>query len=277
VPVKAFALHSLKGGVGKTTAAVNLAWLAAQEGLRTMLWDLDPQGAASMYLSVKTGVAGGAEHVLRGKDLELAVRRTPYARLDVLPADLSFRLLDVELDNVKKPRKRIARIIESLAPRYDLVVLDAPPGLGLLSEAIFQAIDLLLVPIIPSPLGIYVYERMTAYLLRESYDLRYVPAFFSMVDRRRRVHRDIVEAYAGKTASYLASTVPYSAEVEKMGLHRAPLGAFSTQTPVTSAFESLWQETRSIFETGLPLRPPVAVVTAPAEPTMGATPAPAPA
>jgi cellulose biosynthesis protein BcsQ len=260
--VRALALHSLKGGVGKTTAALNLAWLAANQGLRTLLWDLDPQGAASMYLSVKTGVAGGAEHVLRGKDLELAVKRTPYDRLDVLPADLSLRLLEVELDNVKKPRKRLARIIESLAPRYDLAVLDAPPGLGLLSEAIFQAIDLLLVPIIPSPLGIYVYERMTTYLVRENYDLRYVPAFFSMVDRRRRVHRDIVDTYAGKTASYLASTVPYSAEVEKMGLHRAPLGAFSTQAPVTGAFESLWTETSSIFGSGLlPRLAPVAEAT----------------
>lgn len=243
--MRALALHSLKGGVGKTTTAVNLAFLAAKEGLRTLIWDVDPQGAASLYLGVGTGVSGGAERVLRGKDLEISVKRSAFENLWILPADLSFRLVEVELDSLRKPKKRIARVLEGLAGSYDLMVLDAPPGLGLLSEAILRACDLLLVPIIPSPLGVYVYERMNGHLAREGYSPERQRAFFSMVDRRRKSHSGIVETYAGKAPGFLSSTIPAAAEIERMGLHRSPLGAYSKDLAVTGAFAALWEEARA--------------------------------
>jgi cellulose biosynthesis protein BcsQ len=268
--VRSLALHNLKGGVGKTTAAVNLAFLSSKCGLRTMLWDLDPQGASSMYLNVGPGLPGGAEKMLRGDELAQAIKRTSYARLDVLPADLSLRLLDIELDHVKKPKKRIARIMEELGARYDVMILDAPPGLGLLSEAILRAVDLLLVPVIPSPLGIYVYERMSAHLRQEGYDLRRVPAFFSMVDRRRRGHREIVETYAGRREPYLSCTIPYAAEIEKMGVHRAPLGVGPKETAASRAYAALWGETSA----RLGFRPVVRPAAPPPEQAQLAQPAP---
>jgi hypothetical protein len=85
---------------------------------------------------------------------------------------------------------------------------------------------------------------MTAHMQREGYDLGFVSAFFSMVDRRRRIHQDLLASYAGN-GPYLASTIPYAAEVERMGLHRAPLGAFGGNSEPARAFGRLWEEARA--------------------------------
>lgn len=240
--MRSLALHNLKGGVGKTTTAVNLAWLAAQRGYRTLLWDLDAQGATSLYVRVRTGVEGGARKMLKAKDLQRAVVTTPFERLHVLPADFSLREVDLELARAGKVKKRVARVLSELAPRYDLVVLDAPPGHGLLAESVFSAVDLLLVPLIPSPLSLHAFKRMRHYSLRQGYaSVQHAAPFFNMVDRRRKVHREFVESYMGNDA-FLKTVVPYSADVERMGVHRAPLGTFAARRASGKAFESLWDE-----------------------------------
>ncbi len=89
------ATYNIKGGVGKTAAAVNLAYLAARDGHRTLLWDLDPQGAASYLLRVRPRVKGGGKALIRGKtSLEEAVKPTEFDRLDLVPADFTYRNLD---------------------------------------------------------------------------------------------------------------------------------------------------------------------------------------
>src|ERR1700712_2955783 len=118
--MKVVALYSTKGGVGKTTAAVNLAWEASRD-FRVLLWDLDPQGAATYLLNVKPKVKGGVEAVVGGKThASAAIRHTDYARLDVLPADESYRELDLLLDKAKNSTTRIRATLEILSRDYDL-------------------------------------------------------------------------------------------------------------------------------------------------------------
>ena len=120
--MRVFAAFNIKGGVGKTATAVNLAWVSARSGRRTLLWDLDPQGAASYYFRIRPRIAGGsARLVARGSDLRDFVRGSDFDDLDVLPADFSHRGMDLELERAKRPDRRLAQLLEPLA--------EAGPGL----------------------------------------------------------------------------------------------------------------------------------------------------
>ena len=96
--MRVIAVAGAKGGVGKTALAVNLALPASRAGHRTLLWDLDPQAAATHCYRLKAKVKGGAGRLLGGKrDLEAFVRTTDYDKLDVVPADKTFRVVDTVL------------------------------------------------------------------------------------------------------------------------------------------------------------------------------------
>src|SRR5210317_348826 len=100
--MRIIAFYNLKGGVGKTASAVNIAYLAAQSNLRTVLWDLDPQGAASWYLTTDDTKTYKSKKLLKGKvrAADLAVE-TVYDRLTLVPADLSYRKFDTELETLE--------------------------------------------------------------------------------------------------------------------------------------------------------------------------------
>ena len=125
--MKVFASYNIKGGVGKTSTAVNLAHLSAREGRRTLLWDLDPQAAATYMFRVKPRVKGGGHALVTGKrPLEDAIRATDFGDLDLLPADFSYRNLDLDLDDAKKRTRRLRQLIGTLPDVYDVVFLDPP-------------------------------------------------------------------------------------------------------------------------------------------------------
>ena len=107
------AVYNIKGGVGKTSTAVNLAYLAACEGRRTLLWDLDPQAAATYIFRVRPRVKGGGERIVRArKPIDAAIKGTDFDRLDLLPADFTYRHMDLMLDRTKRPTQRLHRVLE---------------------------------------------------------------------------------------------------------------------------------------------------------------------
>ena len=133
--MKVIAVYNMKGGVGKTTAAVNLAYLASAGGQRVLLWDLDPQAASSFALRIKPRVDGFSRRSLeRGAELAAAIKETDYANLDLLPADFAYRKLDRLLHDLGKPHRVVRQLLETLGRDYDTVVLDCPAGFSLLSE-----------------------------------------------------------------------------------------------------------------------------------------------
>jgi chromosome partitioning protein len=150
--VKIIGVYSIKGGVGKTSSTVNLAYLAAAGGHRTLVWDLDPQGAASYYFRVKPKIKGGGRALLRGKrPLDDVIKGTDFELLDLLPSDFSYRNMDILLEGEKKkPTGQLRRLLKPLVGEYDYVLFDCPPSISLMSENIFRAADALLVPLIPS-------------------------------------------------------------------------------------------------------------------------------
>jgi cellulose biosynthesis protein BcsQ len=240
--VKILASYNIKGGVGKTSAAVNLAYLAAQDGLRTLLWDLDPQGAASYCFRVKSKIKG--EKLLRGKsDIEALVKDTGYAHLDLLPADFSYRHFDLFLNDTKHPRQRLNKVLAPLAEAYDYVFLDCPPGISLLSEAVFRTADALVIPTLPSVLSLRTLKMLIDFRKANKLDLQLM-AFLTMVDRRKKLHNQIVEALPRMGPWMLPAIVPYASEIEQMGERRAPLPSFAPHSRATLAYAALWSEVR---------------------------------
>lgn len=237
------ALYNAKGGVGKTSGAVNLAWTAADEGARVLLWDLDPQGAASYLLRIEPKVRGGGGRLVRGKsDPATLLKGSDHERLDLLPADFSLRNLDVVLDGTKRPLRGLRRVLAPIADEFDYVFLDCPPAISLASESTFAVADVLLVPLIPTPLSLRTLEQLRTFLAAEGGERPGVLAYFSMVDGRKRLHRDTMASVAATDADVLATAIPAASDVERMALHRRPLAAFAPHGRAALAYAALWRE-----------------------------------
>jgi cellulose biosynthesis protein BcsQ len=240
------ALYNIKGGVGKTSAAVNLAWTAAEQGARVLLWDLDPQGAASYLLRIKPKVRGGGSKLLRGKsDPAALLKGSDHERLDLLPADFSYRNMDLVLDATKRPRRGLRRVIAPLAADYDYVFLDCPPAISLASESIFAAADVLLVPLIPTPLSIRTFDQLRRFVADDVPKPRpRILAFFSMADGRKKIHRAIMEELAASGDGVLATAIPAATDVERMALQRRAIAEFAPRGVAAKAYGALWDEVR---------------------------------
>lgn len=241
--MRVLATYSIKGGVGKTSAAVNLGALAAKEGRRTLIWDLDPQGAASFLFRIKPRVKGGAARLIRGKrDPATALKGTDIEGLDLLPADFSYRNLDLVLDGRKRPLDALASVLDALRDQYDVVILDCAPSISLVSESVFEASDLLLVPIVPATLSVRTFEQLQDFLDGQDGDAPDVLAFLSMVDRRKRLHRELVTELPQQLPAVAAAVVPAASVVERMGLAREPVVLSAPRSPAAKAYERLWAE-----------------------------------
>jgi len=236
---KVLATYNVKGGVGKTSAAVNLAYLAARGGSRTLLWDLDPQGASTYLFRVKPKVRGGGRNLVRLKtDVDDVIKGTDFEQLDLLPADFSYRHMDLALDSTKRPTSRLSKVIKPLRDEYDWIFLDCPPSISLVSESVFDAADALLVPIIPATLSSRTFEQ----LIKLVQGGPQVLAFFSMVDGRKTLHREVMEELRSHSSSVLDAWIPASADVERMGARRAVIAEFAPRSRAALAYEELWDE-----------------------------------
>lgn len=235
------ALYSIKGGVGKTAAAVNLSYLAARDHFRTLLCDLDPQGSASFYFRIRPMKKFSGKKFLKGgQNIDRNIRGTDFENLHLLPSKLSFRNLDLNLDSKKKSKHHLGKILQPFAEQYDLIFLDSPPNLTLLAENIFTAAHRVLVPVIPTTLSMLTYEKLQKFFRKKAFDASKVLAFFSMIESRKSMHNEIIEQ--NREAPFLQSQIPYLSDVEKMGIHRQPLLSYAADSRAAHAYESLWSE-----------------------------------
>ena len=240
--MKIFAIYSSKGGVGKTAGAVNLSYSAAQCGHRVLLCDLDAQGAASFYFRVRPGKKFNGKKLLQG-GLKKFIRASDYERLDLLPAHFSFRNLDLVLAKLEEERRRHAlqKLFKPLADEYDVLIMDCPPNLTLLSENIILAADSVVTPVIPTTLSLVALKQLLKLFRKVGAKEKRINAYFSMVEPRKVMHRDMIAQYE-QYAIFRKVQIPYLAEVEKMGLHRQPVAAVSPASTAAKQYTSLWLE-----------------------------------
>jgi chromosome partitioning protein len=243
--MKTLATYNIKGGVGKTSTAVNLAYLAARDGYRVLLWDLDPQGAASFLFRIRPRVKGGGKALIQGtRPVEDAIKGTDYDGLDLLPADFTYRNLDLMLDSAKKPARRLASLLAPLRSEYDVVILDCPPSISLLSESVLHAADLLLVPLIPTTLSVRTLDQLTDFIGGFAGHRPEILAFFSMIDRRKRLHLEIAQTLPAERPEFAAAVIPALSLIERMSVERAPVTAFSPRSQAARQYGELWREAR---------------------------------
>ena len=241
--MRIIAVTNITGGVGKTTTAVNLAYLCASAGHTTLLWDLDPQGAATYGLQGEAHEHASAKKLLAGKrELPELVLSTGHAGLDLLPADFSYRNFAVHLAGRRHPTERLLRMSRPLREIYHTLFLDCPSGISLLTESVLRAADSVIVPLVPSPLSVRVLGQLCDFMQREGWtDLTLLP-FFSMADRRRSLHQELMADTRAQFPHVLATVVPYWSEIERMTVRRAPLPAFAPHSEASRIYAALWAE-----------------------------------
>lgn len=241
--MKVVACYSMKGGVGKTATAVNLSYWAAAQGLKTLLIDLDAQGASSFYFRVKPGRKRWGKRFFQAYETLLEqIRASDYEGLDVLPAHLSFRNFDALLASLEKRKSRLRRILKGLRREYDLIVLDCPPSISHLSEAVFNAADLILVPVIPTTLSQRTFEQLLAFFADKGYADDAVVPFFSMVQRQKALHKTTMLHMRKRHKGFLQAVIPFARDIENMGEHRAPVAVFAARKPASKAYLALFDE-----------------------------------
>ena len=230
-PLATIAIYSLKGGVGKTTLAVNLAWCAASlSSRRTLLWDLDPQAASTFMLTERKSKDQAQSVFTKDVDPAKLIRKTAIERLDLIGADASLRGLDVLFHEIDK-KKLLTKLLASVSKDYDRVILDCPPGLTETSDQVMRAADLIVVPVIPSPLS----ERAFADVAERLGTKAQLMPVHSMVDRRRKLHAAALARHPDWPV------IPMASVIESMSVRRAPVGSFAGKSASGQAFAQLWQ------------------------------------
>lgn len=237
----------MKGGVGKTAASVNLAYLSAKDGFYTLLCDLDPQGASSYYFRIKDSKNFNTKKFLKGGEyIYNNIKGTDYDNLDLLPSKLSYRNFDIELNSLKHSKTQFNSILSDLQDEYDIIFLDCPPGITLLSENIFNSSDIILVPVIPTTLSVRTYLMLLNFFKKQKLDRSKIHAFYSMVEIRKSMHQDAISKMSSSIDTFLEAQIPYRSNVEKMGVYRKPLNEFEPYSPAAFAYSVLWNELKQI-------------------------------
>lgn len=244
--MKIIAIYSIKGGVGKTSTTVNLAYLASQD-YKVLVWDLDPQGAMTFYFNKKVKCKNNIDKVEK-QGLNKFIKKTSIDNLDIIPADLYYKDIDIKLNEKDKPVEFLKKLIdEAKLNNYDFLFLDCPPTRSLVAENILNCSDLILVPTIPTILSIRTYNQLISYCDTVNIIDGKVLTFLSMMDNRKSIHKRLAKEIRNSLpkSQILDVQIPNSTYIEQMGLYSKSVIEFAPKSNASFAYKNLWKEVKT--------------------------------
>lgn len=243
--MKVLNCYSLKGGVGKTSTAINLGAVAAAQGWRVLLIDIDPQGASSYLLRHDSQEGKGLGDQLKNQRSNLIelVRGTNVERLSILPFNDRTRFLDAEISEISAFRSKARNSIGALSDRFDLIVIDSPPTADYLLKFQLAVSDLTLLLTTPAPLAVratleYVYSLRGRFKSPPNFKTT-----LQMVDSRSKHHQVLLSELSEMKDLHLTQTIiPRSSLIDSMAVDRSPVVVNHPRSTVAKRYESLWLE-----------------------------------
>ncbi|MBX2857262.1 MAG: ParA family protein [Cellvibrionaceae bacterium] len=243
------AIYNLKGGVGKTTSAVNLAHLASTAKKNTVLWDWDPQAAATWYFGLDDGERKAIRLLRKGEPFGTLEIISPFPNLSIVPADLSLRQFDTDLAGMGAARRFMRQLIKPVGKNTDILIFDCPPTLSPSMEFLLSGVDLMLVPMIPSPLSLRAMHQVTEFFQEQKQPPRRIHGFFNMVDMRRSIHKQTLESAKLLPLPVLKTLIPMDSAAEQMSEMRAPLTSYARAGRAATAYRAMWKEIARVLRT----------------------------
>ncbi len=257
VPTQVIAVANQKGGVGKTTTAVNLAACLAALGKKVLLFDLDPQANATSGVGVEKIEGASAYQVLLGEGaLAEKIKPTNYDRLELVPSEVDLCAADLELSRLENHLHRLRQVLQPVrdSGRFDLILIDCPPSLGILSLNAFTACDGVLVPLqceYYALEGISMMNRILDQLRTAGVNphLEIFGVVMTMFDGRTKLSNEVVTEVRHLLGPKVFDTeIPRTTRLAEAPSHGKPIIYYDKYSTGSAAYEVLAQEVLARLE-----------------------------